>query len=184
MGGMGIRDPVSMASLAFQASRSGTDHIIHALRGIEEFSMADHMMVLNKSRTASHMEQDKLDNVLLEGVLSSLNERMRSILCAIDGRTSCWLTTLPLSHYHFNLSPVEFRDALSLRYGKCPRAFHASAMVATLQHFLDCKRGVLVIQRHNEIRESLGDLCAHSFPSVVREPIVHEADESHNVTLW
>ena len=69
LGGMGIQDPVSMALLAFQTSRSGTDHIIHALRGIEEFSMAD-QMVLNNSRTASRMEQDRLDNVLLESILS------------------------------------------------------------------------------------------------------------------
>ena len=91
LGGMGIQDPVSMALLAFQTPRSGTDHIIHALRGIEEFSMADHMMVLNNSRTASRMEQDRLDNVLLESILSSLNE----------------------GHYHFDLYPVEFRDASS-----------------------------------------------------------------------
>lgn len=28
---------------------------------------------------------------------------------------------------------------------------------------------------------ALGDLCALSFPAVVREPIVREADDSHGV---
>ena len=36
-----------------------------------------------------------------------------------------------------------------------------------------------MIQRHNEIRDSLGDVCAMVFPEVVREPVVREADEEN-----
>ena len=36
-----------------------------------------------------------------------------------------------------------------------------------------------MIQRHNEIKDSLGDVCAMVFPEVVREPIVREADEEN-----
>ncbi len=36
--------------------------------------------------------------------------------------------------------------------------------------------------RHNEIRDSLGDLCAMAFPEVIREPVVREADESNDVS--
>ena len=35
---------------------------------------------------------------------------------AIDGKTSAWLTVMPIACNHFDLSSVEFRDALSLRY--------------------------------------------------------------------
>ena len=42
----------------------------------------------------------------------------------------------------------------------------------TLQHALDCKVGGLAIQRHNEIRDCIGDIAAHM--QVVREPIVIE----------
>ena len=56
-------------------------------------------------------------------------------------------------------------------------AFRVSVMVVVQEQLFStsCKCGGLVIQRHNEIRDSLGDLCAHSFPSVVRKPIVCEA---------
>ena len=46
----------------------------------------------------------------------------------------------------------------------------------TLQHALDCKVGGLVIQRHNEIRDCIGDIAAQVWTQVVREPIVREAE--------
>lgn len=83
---------------------------------------------------------------------------------AIEGRTSSWLSALPWSHYHFDLSPGEFRDALFLRYGKLLLNLldkcDGCGGEVSLQHLLDCKRGGLVIQRHNEIRDAPGDLCS------------------------
>ena len=46
----------------------------------------------------------------------------------------------------------------------------------TLQHALDCKTGGLVIQRHNEVWDCLGDMAAQVWSQVVCEPIVKEAD--------
>ena len=48
----------------------------------------------------------------------------------------------------------------------------------TMQHALDCKVGGLVIQRHNELRDCIGDIAAQ----VVREPIVREAEGDSG--LW
>ena len=46
----------------------------------------------------------------------------------------------------------------------------------TLQHALHCKTGGLVIQRHNKVRDCLGDMAAKLWSQVVREPIVKEAE--------
>ena len=46
----------------------------------------------------------------------------------------------------------------------------------TLQHALDCKTGGLVIQRHYEVRDCLGDMAAQVWSQVVRETIVKEAE--------
>eukprot|EP00731_Ephydatia_muelleri_P008936 Em0004g1274a len=51
----------------------------------------------------------------------------------------------------------------------CGAAFH-------LEHALDCRKGGLVIQRHNEIRDALGDLASKAFRNVIKEPIVKEAN--------
>ena len=53
------------------------------------------------------------------------------------------------------------RDALSLRY-----------------HRIDYKKGGHFNQRHNKVRDALGDLAAIVYKDVVRKPIVQEADDS------
>ena len=45
---------------------------------------------------------------------------------------------------------------------------------------MNCKKGGLVIQRHNEVRDYLGDISSEVWPSVIKEPIVMEADLSSN----
>ena len=45
----------------------------------------------------------------------------------------------------------------------------------THQHASDCKKGGLVILRHNEIRDCIGDLVSQLWPQVIKEPIVNEA---------
>ena len=48
-------------------------------------------------------------------------------------------------------------------------------------HALDCRKGGLVIQRHNEIRDALGDLASNAYKEVVREPVVREPNDREKV---
>ena len=48
----------------------------------------------------------------------------------------------------------------------------------SLGHALDCKKGRLITQRHNEVRDALWDIAALTNKEVVREPVVREADET------
>lgn len=45
---------------------------------------------------------------------------------------------------------------------------------ANLEH--DCKKRGLVTQRHNEVRDVIGDLASIAYKEVLREPIVQEAE--------
>ena len=50
-------------------------------------------------------------------MLVSVGNDMRcAVYQAIDGKTSAWLTVMLAACHDFDLSPVEFRDALSLCY--------------------------------------------------------------------
>ena len=102
----------------------------------------------------------------------------RTIRRAIDFQTSGWLTVLPLTCHHFDLSPQQFRDALSLRYHRplssMPSHCDGCGSTFDLSHTLDCRKGGLVTQRHNEVMDALGDLAALAYKDVIREPIVRE----------
>jgi len=52
----------------------------------------------------------------------------------------------------------------------------------TLNHALDCKKRGLITQKHNEVRDALGDIAALACKEVVREPVVREADEIRGVS--
>ena len=80
---------------------------------------------------------------------------------------------------------MEFRDVLALRYRKpllnglafcdgCGAPFD-------LSHALSCKKGGLIIQRHNEIRDAVGDLADTVWTQVQREPIVRQANDSESI---
>ena len=45
-----------------------------------------------------------------------------------------------------------------------------------LEHALACRNGGLVIQRHNEVRDVIGDLASLVWYQLKREPIVREAN--------
>jgi hypothetical protein len=74
---------------------------------------------------------------------------------------------------------MEFRDALLLRYARCPPDLpsHCNGCLQKFSvcHALKCKTGGLVISRHNEIRDELSDLAAKALSpsSVSDEPKIH-----------
>ena len=78
------------------------------------------------------------------------------------------------------MSTIEFRNALALRYlwtpPGLPSWFDGYGESFTLQHGLDCPKGGLIIRRHNEIRNYLGDMAALVWPQVIREPVGLEDD--------
>ena len=79
------------------------------------------------------------------------------------------------------LSPTEFRDGLRLRYGLTPQNLPDQCDGCherfTVDHAMSCRRGGLIIQRHDDIKMEFQQLCAYAFkPSVVsNEPIIPQA---------
>ena len=107
---------------------------------------------------------------------SSISSNSNIIMRAGDGKNFNWLTVMPIAHHHFDLSAVEFRDALAMRYGRplmrMPATCNGCGAPFDLVHALHCKKGGLVTQ-HHEVRDALGDIAALAFKEVTREPIVN-----------
>ena len=102
-------------------------------------------------------------------------ERQRALRRATGGTSSCLIST-PLERYHFDLSPNEFWDGLAICYlphsANLPACCDGCGADFTLQHGMDCKKGGLVIQRHSEVRDCLGDISSEVWPAVMKEPIL------------
>ena len=76
-------------------------------------------------------------------------------------------------------SKTELQDSLAIRYGRCipntPSKCDGCGEDVTVQHALSCKKGGLVTLRHNEIRDTIGDLSNMLWNSVRREPVIRDA---------
>ena len=176
---MGVRNPIKTAKIAYTTSRAGTRNIVDAIKGKMEFSLPDHNDLMSDAMANMHTTLQQQDEVILHSTLanSELNAKTRrAIQQAVEGKTSSWLTALPIAHHHFDLSATEFRDALALRYNRpllnMPANCDGCGAATSLEHALDCKKGGLVTQCHNEVQDVIGDLAS---VEVVKEPVVQEA---------
>ena len=117
--------------------------------------------------------------MLLSSLLSGLPSLTTcAVQWAIDFCTSGQLNVLCLAHHHFNFLVQQFCDALCLRYhyplSLMPALCDGCRGDSSLTHALDCHKGGLVTQHHNEVRDALGDLTALGYREVIRESVVWE----------
>ena len=172
--GLALADPVESASVAFSSSLRRS--VLWAtISGQAEFFPTSLLDLLDTIRREASAAKGGHTQSALSALLSSVSSSTRrAIERAINFGVSGWLTVLPLAQYHFDLSPQQFRGALSLRYNRslilmfltcdgCGAAF-------MLSHALDCQRRGLVIRHHSEIHDALGDLACMAYKDVIREP--------------
>jgi hypothetical protein len=100
-----------------------------------------------------------------------MNELSPNYLEMTAGR---WVSAVPLTVNGTELASQEFRDALLLRSTRSPEDLqpHCDGCGAkfSVRHGLNCKKGGLVISRHNEIRDELSYIASKPFiPSAVRD---------------
>ena len=113
-------------------------------------------------------EQMERDQRKLDTVVESMEAmKRRAVMRAVDGKTSNWLTVIPIAHHNFDRSAVEFRNTIAIRYGwLLMRMSTCDGCGAPfgLVHALDCKKEGLVTQCHNNSDERcLGRYCSIGF---------------------
>ena len=140
-GGLGVSNPTSFADESYNTSREAVDQ--------HGFSHKDHRKQMSRSRKKHHRIMEEKHEELLGELL---NELPADQVCAVkrinEGSLSAWLTALPIAAENFDLSKVEFRDALSVRYIKnliaLPFFCDGCQSPFTLRHALACKKGGLL----------------------------------------
>eukprot|EP00923_Selenidium_pygospionis_P058524 GHVN01102707.1.p1 GENE.GHVN01102707.1~~GHVN01102707.1.p1 ORF type:complete len:143 (+),score=19.92 GHVN01102707.1:388-816(+) len=116
------------------------------------------------SLNANTVKRDKEREVLSDAIALLPHDRQRAVVRVANGKCSQWLTAPPATSHHFDLSPIEFRDAIGLRYKlplpDLPTHCDGCGAECDTDHLLNCKVGGLVVRRHNEVRDTLGDLLS------------------------
>ena len=184
LAGLGMYDPTETAVPAYQTSRQGTATVSEAIEGVIAFQHEQHLETLTTARKMSTKAKEDDFMLKFESIIPSFSpDRQRTLRRSLNGKTSTWLNVLPLQNYHFDLSPLQFRDGLAICYLRDPPCLpprcDGCGTALTFQHALDCMKGGLVIQRHNEIRDCLGDIASQVWTHVIKEPVVREADVNH-----
>jgi hypothetical protein len=116
-GGIGVKNPAATATASYETSHQASEVLINTIKGQREFNSEDHRIQTNLARSNLGVQQKNADSALMSTILAIQDVTSRRTLQRIrQHKTSSWLTVLPLVQHHFDLSAVEFRDALALRY--------------------------------------------------------------------
>ncbi len=183
-GGLGVCNPTDTGPMSYSLSRKATELIVEAIKEGCAFDSSLHQEHLLKTKKEGVALKKQVHEEKFECVIGKLDLlQRRSVIRAGTEKISAWLTVLPLSKNQFDLSPQEFRDALAIRY-KRPLLNVADlcdgcGSVFSLSHALSCRKGGLVIRRHNEVRDAIGDLASQVWSKVQREPVVRDANYSN-----
>lgn len=178
--GLGIMDPTKTATKNYKASTVICTHLIAAIRGKHEFRIADHSISVRESKTElrnQHMDACKKEFETLTADMPHAVKRTME-RGQISG-TGAVYNIIPKADNGTRLSPDEFRDSLCIRYAlepaNVPSHCDGCGHKADLDHLLNCKKGGLVIQRHDEIKHTIADLSriAYGDRNVRDEPFIN-----------
>jgi hypothetical protein len=177
--GIAIPNPTTSARGNFMASTVVCGHLVAALRERVQFNRAEHKSVIKEGRAAIKINRTVVHDNELSRLLRPLPPEKKRII-ERGRRTGAWISVQPSTVNGTELSAKEFRDATHLRYGQVPPNFpitcdSCSCNNFSVQHALSCKVGGLVISRHDEIKDELGQLAGKALkPSAIRdEPLIN-----------
>jgi hypothetical protein len=159
---LAIPDPTTSAQPNYEASILLCSHILAAFRRVNVFQSTDHLKVIRDVKAKLKLRNAAKSESSLNNLASKMScDNRRTILRGKE--TGQWLLVLPSIVNSMELSAQEFCDALLLRYARCPPDLPIQCdgyqQKFSLRHALECKRGGLVISRHNEILRRAEQPC-------------------------
>ena len=181
-GGLGILNPTDTAPHCHKTSKECTAPLVASLLKGTPFVLPEYIKSNREARTKAQTAREQREvgifSRFLEPRPSHLQRRLQRTT-----ETGAWLTTLPTWMNGTTLTAEEFRDSLRMRYGlqphRLPSLCDGCQAPFSLQHALSCKKGGLILLRHNEIAAEWHELCATAFSlsAVSDEPIIPQSQD-------
>jgi hypothetical protein len=175
--GLGVPDPQLTAASCHSASKACTAELTRTLRAGTELDVNVHAEQASRARRRILKAKNTAEDATLDRLFTAARPNaVRRMKRARE--TGAWLTALPNAMNGTELSEVEFRDNLRLRFGLQPLALPTRCdgcdSKFTVDHAFSCKKGGLVLLRHNDVAAEWHTLCAAALtPSAVSdEPLI------------
>jgi hypothetical protein len=154
--------------------------VVRALRNSENLDVRLYLKMAARTTQSYRMDKeadaDKFLGTLLAEAGPPVRRRIkRSMECG------SWLTAMLSCLNGTELSALEFRDALRLRYGLVPTAMPITCDGCgerfTVGHAMACRKGGLIIHRHDDVAGEWHQLCASALSAsrVTDEPIIPQS---------
>ena len=115
MGGLNVANPVEMAETTFITSREVTNVLVQAIKDDVTLWIEAHAENLYDVKVKARKKKCERHTMKYENTMKCVSPaRQRAIERARDWKTSSWLTVLPVSKNHFDLSAQESRHSLAI----------------------------------------------------------------------
>ncbi len=176
--GLGLPDPTQSAEACFAASEACTGHLVASLREGTPLSANEHGRHSALERRKARKARLAAEALIFAQHTAGVGGVTKSRLIRAK-ETGTWLTVTPNRLNGTELSTDEFRDSLRLRGGLIPLNLPASCdgcgQGFTLGHAMSCRKGGLVLLRHNDMSGEWNHLCSIALtPAAVSdEPLIH-----------
>ena len=116
-GGLAIPDPTLTATVAYSVSKQATSILQQSVRSVLPLVINDRTRQCRSSTSQASNVHDTRAERLIES-LPPMAKRTHSRI--VKGNASGWLTVLPLRQEGYDMSAMQFRDQLAIRYGHEP----------------------------------------------------------------
>jgi hypothetical protein len=162
-GGLNIRNPVKGSKEMHAASTLAAKILMALLQEGTKLDLQHHQQCVQKAGAIARKLRADTATAFVTELKRSSPKAEKKRLERI-GQCGAWLTQR-LHRLNGNLlSKEEWRDNARLRYslrpkGLCKRCDGCGAGF-TVEHGLSCKKGGLVVQRHDDLRDEVGELAA------------------------
>jgi hypothetical protein len=176
--GLGIPNPTNTAPDCHAASAACSGELSASLRGNADLDVKAHRDVVKQARRKQMKIRCNREKTVLDSIIQGASRMEARRLQRTTG-TGTWLTAVPDRLNGTELSPLEFRDSIRMRCGLTPANLPAVCdgcqQPFTVDHAVTCKKGGLIVLRHNDVKSEWHELCAKATtPSAVSdEPLIH-----------
>ena len=177
--GLGIPNPVTSSPENHESSKVITSSLVQSLIEGKNLNAIAYKDEASAKRRSCRNERIQSDQTQFDGMFIAESSKAKQECLNRARKSGAWLTLTPDRINGTELSEEEFRDSLRIRFGLQPKHLpnrcEGCHQRFSVEHAMSCKRGGLILLRHNDVTNEWSSLCSQALkPSaILDEPLIH-----------